>query len=157
MEIEVVDRERNELMERETVELRISHSGEATPAENAVRKQVAAELDLDPLTIRVDHIYSSQGTPVSAGILTVFDDPIMDELPADEPDEEATEEAADEGGEEPAEETEEAEEEAEEDVDEEDAGTEEEDEDDADTEDDAEEDSGEDAETDADDEEETEE
>lgn len=87
MEIEITERRPNDLMEREEIELDITHSGEATPSEQDVRKRVAAELDLDPTTIRVDHIYSATGIGTSSGQVTVFNEPIMDELPEDGADE----------------------------------------------------------------------
>lgn len=89
MELDITKRERNELLDREDIELDISHSGEPTPSESDVRNKLAAELDLDPLTISIEHVYSSTGAGTSTASVRVFDEPIMDELPAD--DEEADE------------------------------------------------------------------
>lgn len=134
MDLEITQRERNDLLEREELKLSIDHDGDATPAENAVRKQLAAEEDFDPKAVRIDHIYSSTGKPTATAIVKVFDDPIMDELPDEDTEESEESEGAeteDEAAEEPEEtetDTEEQEEteaaEAEEDADE-DAETEE--------------------------------
>ncbi len=100
MELEVVDREEQALMDREEITVEISHVGEATPSAAAVRDKIAAELDLDPKTVEIANIHSSTGLSVSRGTVRVHDEPIFEELPEDGDD-------AEEDGEEEAEETEE--------------------------------------------------
>lgn len=96
MKIDVNERWENALLEREEIALSIDHTGEATPSTNALRKQVAAELDLDPKTVEVNHIYSPSGAARSTAQVTVHGEPIMDELPTDEAgEEEASEEQED--------------------------------------------------------------
>lgn len=94
----MTNRERNELLNREELELSLEHQREATPSENTVRSQLAAELDLDPKTVQINHIYSSSGSTTSTAEVTVFDEPIMEELP-DEDETEDGEEAAEEDAE----------------------------------------------------------
>lgn len=81
MDIEITERREKSLMGQEIIELAINHTGEATPSKNAVRKQVAAELDLDPLTLSVDSIYSSSGSGRATGRITVHPEQVIDELP----------------------------------------------------------------------------
>lgn len=137
MEMEVTDRERNELLEREDIELSLTHDGEATPSENDVRGQLAAELDLDPTTICVDHVYTATGRGTSTAEVTVFDEPIMDEAPEDdsaeatEEEEAETEDATEEEEESEEADGDEADEEAEESPETDEAEDEESDEDDA--------------------------
>lgn len=100
MEIEVTGRTEKALLDREEIELDITHRGESTPSEDAVRKKLAAELDLDPLTIAVDGIYSSSGVGRSRGVVTVHEEQVVEEVSDEEgPEDEAegsTEEEADE-------------------------------------------------------------
>lgn len=91
MKIDVNERKENALLEREEIALSIDHTGEPTPSVNAVRTQLAAELDLDPLTVQVDHIYSPAGAARSTARVTVFEEPIMDELPEEDEESEAGE------------------------------------------------------------------
>jgi ribosomal protein S24E len=91
MNMDITRQERNDLLEREELELAIDHTGEPTPPADDIRSQLAAEQDLDPATIRVDHVYSSTGRGTSSGTVTVFDEPVID-LPDDETDTEAAEE-----------------------------------------------------------------
>ncbi len=93
MELDVTGRERNELLDREDIELDITHNGEATPSENDVRSKLAAELDLDPKTIRVDHVYTATGQGSSRAEVTVYDEPVLDELPEEDGGDEESEEA----------------------------------------------------------------
>lgn len=94
MNIEVTNRERNELMNREDMELSINHTGEPTPSNDKVRRKLAAEQDLDPTTILVEHVYSSTGRGLSQGIVKVFDEPVTEELPEEESDAESAEDDA---------------------------------------------------------------
>lgn len=103
MELEITERRRKDLLGREELELEIDHAGEATPSEAAVRKQLAAEEDLDPATVEIVRVVSSSGRAVSRGEVHVHDEPIMDEVP--EPEEDSGE--SEEGPEEPADDTEE--------------------------------------------------
>lgn len=96
MDLEIVERERNDLLEREELTLSIDHDGDATPAENDVRNQLAAEEDFDPKAVRIDHIYSSTGKPTATAVVKVFDDPIMDELPDEDTEAESASEEAEE-------------------------------------------------------------
>jgi ribosomal protein S24E len=127
MNIEITKQERNDLLERDELELAIDHTGDATPSENDVRNKLAAEQDLDPETIHVDHIYSDTGRGTATGVVQIYDEPVVE---LDEDSEEPTEDAdADE----------ESADEAADDVPEEEASTDEEEVDDADETDDTEE------------------
>lgn len=88
MELDVTDRERNELLDREDIELSLDHTGEETPSENDVRSKLAAELDIDPKTIKVDHVYTATGRGTSTAEVTVFDEPVMEDLPEDDTEDE---------------------------------------------------------------------
>lgn len=92
MNYEVTHSERNGLLNREEMELEVNHAGEPTPSESDVRKKLAADQDLDPLTIEVDHIYSKTGRGFSTAHVKVFDEPVREET---EDEEEAAEEASD--------------------------------------------------------------
>ncbi|MCJ7450555.1 MAG: hypothetical protein MUP58_02335 [Candidatus Nanohaloarchaeota archaeon QJJ-9] len=119
MEIETRKAEENPLMERTEHKLKVSHEGEPTPSENKVRKKFAAENDLDPEKIEIEHIYTEFGKKYSEVVLRVYEDKKVVELDETEPEEESKEEPEEEetGGEEeeleesPEEESEESEEE----------------------------------------------
>lgn len=130
MEIEILEREEHDIMDREEIDIEISHAGEATPSTAEVRDRISAELDLDPKTVEVRGIYSSSGVSTSEGTVRVHDEPIYDELP-EEQEEEAEPEDTEEGESEEPEEDEEdvegeedAEETEDEEVQEEDSGEE---------------------------------
>ncbi|MCJ7478981.1 MAG: hypothetical protein MUP63_02275 [Candidatus Nanohaloarchaeota archaeon QJJ-7] len=127
MELEIVEREEKALLDREEIEIEISHPDEATPSAAEVRDKISAELDLDPKTVEVDGIYSSKGLSTSRGRLNVHEEPIHEELPG-EGDEEEQEEQEAEGSEEDTEEPDEEVEDQEGDEDEGEEETEEEDE-----------------------------
>ncbi|MFB6265873.1 MAG: hypothetical protein ABEI07_02200 [Candidatus Nanohaloarchaea archaeon] len=105
MELEITEREEKELLDREDIELELSHPGEPTPSAAEVRDQISAELDLDPKTVEIESIYSSTGLSTSEGLVKVHDEPVYEELP---------EKGEEEQEEEESEEDEESEEEAEE-------------------------------------------
>ncbi|MDY6762012.1 MAG: hypothetical protein SVY41_03110 [Candidatus Nanohaloarchaea archaeon] len=106
MELEIIEREEQALMDREEITVEISHAGEATPSAAAVRDQIAAELDLDPKTVEIAAIRSSTGLSTSTGTVRVHEEPVHEELPEEaeedgEPeDEEAGEPAEEEADEE---------------------------------------------------------
>ncbi|MDY6773886.1 MAG: hypothetical protein SVS85_01695 [Candidatus Nanohaloarchaea archaeon] len=108
MELEITEREEKELLDREDIELELSHPGEPTPSAAEVRDQISAELDLDPKTVEIESIYSSTGLSTSEGLVKVHDEPVYEELP------EKGEEGEEEQEEEESGEDEESEEEAEE-------------------------------------------
>lgn len=95
MEFDVQNEERNELLDRDELELSINHSGESTPSKDDVRTKLAAERDLDPTTIQIDHIYSSRGLDTSTAQVKIFDEPVLDEedIGGDEADEDAEDES----------------------------------------------------------------
>lgn len=97
MDIAIQDTRDNPLLEREEYELRIDHEGGATPSVSKVRKKFAAENDLDPKKIEVDHIYTRHGGNISTAFLKAYEDKIVVE---EEADDEADEEESDEGAEE---------------------------------------------------------
>ncbi len=95
MDIAIQDTRDNPLLEREEYELRIDHEGDATPSVSKVRKKFAAENDLDPDKIEVDHIYTRHGGNVSTAFLKAYEDKIV----ADDEAEEDSKDGADESDE----------------------------------------------------------
>ncbi len=95
MEFEITARDENALLEREELTLSIDHAGDATPSEADVRSALAAQEDLDPETVRIDHIYSSYGAARSEAVVTVFDEPVVDLSDDAEAPEDAAEDDAD--------------------------------------------------------------
>ncbi len=143
MDIEITNRREKALMDQEVIELDINHTGEATPTADAVRRKVAAELDLDPLTIAVDGIHSSSGSGVATGRVTVHPEQVIEEMADEDAADEASGEDADGADEEPDEAEDEGTDdagEAEDDSDDEEADDEEPDEDEAAEDEDAEDD-----------------
>ncbi|MDY6765930.1 MAG: hypothetical protein SVW77_01045 [Candidatus Nanohaloarchaea archaeon] len=90
MELEIVSREEQALMDREEITVEIDHPGEPTPTAAAVRDRIAAELDLDPLTVEIESIRSSTGLTTSTGTIRVHDEPVHEELPEEGDDEPET-------------------------------------------------------------------
>ncbi|MFB6294522.1 MAG: hypothetical protein ABEI97_02070 [Candidatus Nanohaloarchaea archaeon] len=84
MNLEIVEREEQDLMNREEITVEISHTGEPTPSAAAVRDKIAAELDLDPKTVEIASIHSSTGLSTSTGTVRVHDEPIFEELPEED-------------------------------------------------------------------------
>ncbi|MDY6771212.1 MAG: hypothetical protein SV186_04630 [Candidatus Nanohaloarchaea archaeon] len=92
MEIAIKERRDNPLLEREEFELEIEHEGDATPSNKKVRKSFAAENDLDPDKIEVDHIYTGHGHNVSTALVRAYENKVVVEED-DGADEEAQEES----------------------------------------------------------------
>jgi ribosomal protein S24E len=108
MDIEIQETQENPLLKRERYQLEVDHSGETTPSKDKVRKQLAAEHDLDPEKIDVRHVYTGFGKTSSRAELLVYEDKVVveedEEEPSDEPEEQVDEDDAEEA-EEQAEET----------------------------------------------------
>lgn len=67
MDLEIINRTDNPLLEREQINFRVFHPKEATPRRKQVREQLAAVLNAKPALLVVDHLKVDFGRPESVG------------------------------------------------------------------------------------------
>jgi small subunit ribosomal protein S24e len=74
MDIEIVERKQNPLLEREEIRFEVAHEGEPTPTLVDIRRLLRAKVNSkDQLTV-VDAVYSHFGSPVSSGSARIYKD-----------------------------------------------------------------------------------
>ncbi len=73
MEINILNREKNELLNREEIVIDIEHKGEATPKREDIRKKVSAMIGKDEKLIIVEKILSEFGKQRSRAFIHVYD------------------------------------------------------------------------------------
>jgi len=69
MEIQIQKEKHNPLVERNEVNLTITHLGESTPTRDAIRAKIAAQLNVDLERVVIQSIQGQFGQPIS--LLTV--------------------------------------------------------------------------------------
>jgi small subunit ribosomal protein S24e len=72
MDVDVVNRKPNPLLEREEVEFTVSHEGEPTPSLIEIRKVLRAKLNSKADLTVVDSVYSHFGKSNSSGFAKVY-------------------------------------------------------------------------------------
>lgn len=72
MEVEILEKKENKLVNRIEVRLRILHPGEATPKREDIRKKVAALIGSNEELVVLRKIISSFGKPISYGIVHIY-------------------------------------------------------------------------------------
>ncbi len=72
MEVEIVEKKENKLMNRIEVRFRVDHPGEATPKREEIKKKVSAILGAKEDFVILRKIVSTFGKPVSYGIVHVY-------------------------------------------------------------------------------------
>ncbi len=72
MDVEVVERKSNPLLERDEIKFEVSHEGEPTPALADVKKLLRAKLNSKAELTVIDEIHSHFGSPRSAGFAKVY-------------------------------------------------------------------------------------
>jgi small subunit ribosomal protein S24e len=72
MDVDVVDKKFNPLLERDEVEFKVSHEGEPTPSLTDIRKILRAKLNSKADLTVVDSVYSHFGLSTSSGFAKVY-------------------------------------------------------------------------------------
>jgi len=72
MQLEIVTRKQNPLLDRTDVEFRALHDGEKTPARSTVRDQLASQFGVGKDVVIVDHMNSDYGRGVTVGFAKVY-------------------------------------------------------------------------------------
>jgi small subunit ribosomal protein S24e len=72
MEIEIVEKKENELLERLEVTFKASHTDEGTPQREAVREKLSAMLKAPKESVIVDSMTSEFGRMVTVGYAKVY-------------------------------------------------------------------------------------
>ncbi len=75
MDMEIVERKHNPLLERDEIRFEISHEGGATPNLAEARRVLCAKLNAKPELVVIEGIYSHYGSPTSRGFARVYKDP----------------------------------------------------------------------------------
>jgi small subunit ribosomal protein S24e len=73
MEIQIQKEKRNDLIERNEVDVIITHLGETTPTREAVRAKVAAQLNIDLDRVVIQSIHGHFGQPISTVVAHCYD------------------------------------------------------------------------------------
>lgn len=73
MDIKIVERRENKLLDREEIYLTIDHKGEATPKREDLRKKIAAMIGKSEDLIVVEKILSMYGVQKSKAWVHVYD------------------------------------------------------------------------------------
>ena len=72
MEVEILNKKENMLLNRVEVEFSVSHPQGATPKRNEVRDAIATEMGAKKEAVVVDHLTSTFGKPVTYGYCKVY-------------------------------------------------------------------------------------
>ena len=72
MEINIINREENKLLNREEIVIDIEHKGEATPKREELKKKIAAMIGKDEKLIVVEKILSEFGKQRSKAFIHVY-------------------------------------------------------------------------------------
>ena len=72
MEVEVVSKDENQLLERTEVKFRASHANEGTPQREAVREKLASMLKVPKERVVVDSMESEFGRMATVGYAKVY-------------------------------------------------------------------------------------
>ncbi|MEM0343796.1 MAG: 30S ribosomal protein S24e [Thermoplasmata archaeon] len=72
MEVEIVSKRENQLLERIEVEFKASHAKEGTPQREAVREKIAALLKAPKERVIVDHMESEFGMSETVGYAKIY-------------------------------------------------------------------------------------
>lgn len=72
MELEIVSRKDNPLLERTELEVLAHHTGQPTPTRDEVRDQVAAAMKAKKEQVLVDHMESTFGKGLTRGYVKVY-------------------------------------------------------------------------------------
>ncbi|BBL45272.1 30S ribosomal protein S24e [Nanobdella aerobiophila] len=74
MEINIINREKNELFNREELVVKIDHKNEATPKRDDIKSKVAAMVGKDDKLVVVRKIITEYGKQSSKAYINVYDD-----------------------------------------------------------------------------------
>ncbi|MEM3012064.1 MAG: hypothetical protein QW084_01710 [Candidatus Hadarchaeales archaeon] len=72
MELRVLERKENPLVEREEVRLEVLHPGEPTPSREAVRSQLASQLGADGGMLVIWRLRTHQGSSCTRGLAHLY-------------------------------------------------------------------------------------
>ena len=72
MELEIVSKKDNPLLDRVELEVLAHHIGEPTPKRDEIREQVAAAVKAKKDQVLVDHMESTFGTGLTRGYVKVY-------------------------------------------------------------------------------------
>ncbi len=72
MEVEVISKKENLLLERLEVDFKITHPKEVTPKRNEVKNEIAALLEVQKDTIVIDNMRTEFGKPETMGYAKVY-------------------------------------------------------------------------------------
>jgi ribosomal protein S24E len=72
MDVDVVDKKFNPLLERDEVEFTVTHEGEPTPGLAEIRKVLGAKLNSKADLTVVDSVYSHFGSSNSSGFAKIY-------------------------------------------------------------------------------------
>jgi small subunit ribosomal protein S24e len=72
MEVEVISKKENSLMDRIEVDFKVTHPKEITPKRKVVKDEIAALLEVPKDTIVIDHMKSEFGKPETVGYAKVY-------------------------------------------------------------------------------------
>jgi len=75
MDMEIVEKKHNPVLERDEIRFEISHDGVATPNLADARRVLCAKLNSKPELVVIEGIYSHFGSPTSRGLARVYKDP----------------------------------------------------------------------------------
>jgi len=75
MDMEIVEKKHNPVLERDEIRFEISHDGVATPNLADARRVLCAKLNSSPELVVIEGIYSHFGSPTSRGLARVYKDP----------------------------------------------------------------------------------
>lgn len=72
MEIEIISKKENPLLDRVELEVMAHHAGEPTPKREEIRDQVASAMKAEKDTVLVDHMESTFGKGMTRGYVKVY-------------------------------------------------------------------------------------
>lgn len=72
MEIEIISKSNNPLLNRTEVNFKIKHEGEKTPDKEIIRSELASKINANKENIIIDHIQSSYGIQECMGYAKIY-------------------------------------------------------------------------------------
>ncbi len=73
MKIEIISKQRNDLLKRSEVKFRIDHEKSGTPSRLEVRQKLAALLDVDYKKVYIKNYITGMGSMIAVGEANVYD------------------------------------------------------------------------------------
>lgn len=75
MEVEVLEEKQNPFLKRKEVKVLITHSKEATPAKDKLKKLLAERYRVQEVQVQIDYVFSKKGLPESLARVNVLEEP----------------------------------------------------------------------------------